>query len=153
MGTGKRRENACDDVSASTKKYKPEYEKLTPYQSTRSLVHEATSQMHRKRMQGRDKKENAKKPMNRPSPPRTIEIEGSKAEASRYRSNSIRSNSTNTSSRSNHNTLSTFTPSSAKMKQYDQAMENMERHYTARIKQLEEKIRVMETSKKINKLM
>ena len=150
MGTGKRKQSAYDDISASTKKYKPGYEKLTTLQSTRSLVHEATSQMHKKRMQCRDKKEHDNKTKKTPSPPQTIQIDGSKPE-SRNRSNSMRSNSTSTSSRSHHNTVSTFTPSSGKMKQYDQAMENMERQYTARIKQLEEKIMLMESGTKVNK--
>ena len=156
MGTaGKRRESDYDDVSASTKKQKNSYlnRKLTQLQNTRAVIHQATSQVNKKRMQAKDRKENQKKTVKTPSPPRTIQIEDSKQESSSYRnqSNSVRSNSTSTSSKSHHNTLSTFTPSTGKVKQYDLAMINMEQQYTAKIKQLEEKIKQMETSKKNTK--
>ena len=84
MGTaGKRRESDYDDVSASTKKQKNSYlnRKLTQLQNTRAVIHQATSQVNKKRMQAKDRKENQKKTVKTPSPPRTIQIEDSKQES------------------------------------------------------------------------
>ena len=85
--------------------------------------------------------------MKTPSPPRTIQIEESNEESSSYGN---RSDST-TSSKSHNNSLSTFTPSSARIVQYELAIKNMEKMYKTRIQELEQELRRKVTSKKSTK--
>ena len=165
MGTTtKRRESAYDDVSATTNKQKNKsYHKLTQAQKVQGIVQDATSSTSKKRRkQTKDRRENEKRTMmqNTTALPSTIQIGDSMQESGNYRnrSNSVKSNSTSTSSKSHHCTVSTFTQSHEKssgtqiertMKTMEENYRRMEASYKAQIEQLQEQIKMMETSKKI----
>ena len=164
MGTTtKRRESAYDDVSATTNKQKNKsYHKLTQAQKVQGIVQDATSSTNKKRRkQTKDRRENEKRTMMQNTAlPSTIQIGDSMQESCNYRnrSNSVKSNSTSTSSKSHHCTVSTFTQSHEKssgtqiertMKTMEENYRRMEASYKAQIEQLQEQIKMMETSKKI----
>ena len=113
-----------DDISATTKKQKNPIGIIKLQHRTKADL--LFLKQVKKRRQGKDKKGN--NTMRTPSLPRTIQIERSNEESSSYgnRSNSTSSDSTRsystTSSKSHNDTLSTFTPSSRRIVQYELAI-------------------------------